>query len=426
MSATILVGAQWGDEGKGKITDFLAEKSQVIVRSQGGNNAGHTVINGSNEYKLHLIPSGILYNDTLNLIGNGVVVDLGVLLAEMTGLKERGISFANFYISDRAHLIMPYHKVLDGLEEKAKAGAKIGTTGRGIGPAYVDKMNRIGIRLCDLLCEAEFRRKLDVALAQKNDLFTKIYGVEPLEAEPIVAEFMALAQDIRPYVADTSVLLQQAIKEKKKILFEGAQGIHLDIDHGTYPFVTSSSPVSGGALTGTGVGPTAIDQVVGVAKAYTTRVGSGPFPTELEDEMGETLRQKGYEFGTTTGRPRRCGWLDAVVLRHSVRVSGITDLAVTKLDVLDSLAEIKICTSYKYEGRILTEFPAALNVMNSVEPQYETMPGWQCDTSGCRSFEQLPAPAQAYIKRLEELTDTEVSIVAVGPDRKQTILRKEF
>lgn len=426
MSATILVGAQWGDEGKGKITDFLAEKAQVVVRSQGGNNAGHTVINGDSEYKLHLIPSGILFNDTLNLIGNGVVVDIGVLLEEMDGLRERGVSFDNFYISDRSHLIMPYHKILDGLEEEAKAGDKIGTTKRGIGPAYVDKVSRIGIRLCDMMCESEFRRKLKIALAQKNALLTKIYGAEPLSEDPIVAEYMAMADRIRPHVADTSVLLFKALKEGKKVLFEGAQGAHLDIDHGTYPFVTSSSPVSGGALTGTGVGPTCIDKVVGVAKAYTTRVGSGPFPTELEDDMGEELRQRGYEFGTTTGRPRRCGWLDAVVLKHSVRVNGITDLALTKLDVLDSLAEIKICTSYKYGSETLDEFPAALNVMNGVEPHYEVMAGWQQDTTGCRDFDQLPAAAQAYIKRIEELTGAEVSIVAVGPDRKQTILRKEF
>lgn len=426
MSATILVGAQWGDEGKGKITDFLAEKAQVVVRSQGGNNAGHTVINGDSEYKLHLIPSGILFNDTLNLIGNGVVVDIGVLLEEMDGLRERGVSFDNFYISDRAHLIMPYHKILDGLEEEAKAGDKIGTTKRGIGPAYVDKVSRIGIRLCDMMCESEFRRKLKIALAQKNALLTKIYGADPLSEDPIVAEYMAMADRIRPHVADTSVLLFKALKEGKKVLFEGAQGAHLDIDHGTYPFVTSSSPVSGGALTGTGVGPTCIDKVVGVAKAYTTRVGSGPFPTELEDDMGEELRQRGYEFGTTTGRPRRCGWLDAVVLKHSVRVNGITDLALTKLDVLDSLAEIKICTSYKYGSETLDEFPAALNVMNELEPHYEIMAGWQQDTTGCRDFDQLPAAAQAYVKRIEELTGAEVSIVAVGPDRKQTILRKEF
>ncbi len=426
MSATILVGAQWGDEGKGKITDFLAEKAQVVVRSQGGNNAGHTVINGDSEYKLHLIPSGILFNDTLNLIGNGVVVDIGVLLEEMDGLRERGVSFDNFYISDRAHLIMPYHKILDGLEEEAKAGDKIGTTKRGIGPAYVDKVSRIGIRLCDMMCESEFRRKLKIALAQKNALLTKIYGADPLSEDPIVAEYMAMADRIRPHVADTSVLLFKALKEGKKVLFEGAQGAHLDIDHGTYPFVTSSSPVSGGALTGTGVGPTCIDKVVGVAKAYTTRVGSGPFPTELEDDMGEELRQRGYEFGTTTGRPRRCGWLDAVVLKHSVRVNGITDLALTKLDVLDSLAEIKICTSYEYGSETLDEFPAALNVMNGLEPHYEIMAGWQQDTTGCRDFDQLPAAAQAYVKRIEELTGAEVSIVAVGPDRKQTILRKEF
>lgn len=426
MPAIILVGAQWGDEGKGKITDFLAEKSEVVVRSQGGNNAGHTVINGNEEYKLHLIPSGILYNNTLNLIGNGVVVDLGVMLEEMKGLKERNVSFDNFHISDRAHLIMPYHKILDGLEEEAKADGKIGTTKRGIGPAYVDKASRIGIRICDLMFESEFRRKLHNALEQKNTLLTKVYGQEPLAEEPIVEEFMKLAEEIRPYVADTSVMIYRELKKNKHILFEGAQGVLLDVDHGTYPFVTSSSPIAGGALTGCGVGPTAIQNVVGVAKAYTTRVGSGPFPTELTDEMGETLRQKGFEFGVTTGRPRRCGWLDIVVLKHSVRVSGITDLALTKLDVLDDLKEIKICTSYQWKGETVTEFPASLNMMEEAEPVYESLEGWCEDTTGCRSFDELPEKAKEYIRRVEELCDVDVSIVAVGPDRKQTIVRKEF
>ncbi|MEG0875161.1 MAG: adenylosuccinate synthase [Clostridiales bacterium] len=426
MSAIILVGAQWGDEGKGKITDFLAEKSQVVVRSQGGNNAGHTVINGTEEYKLHLIPSGILFKNTLNIIGNGVVVDIGVMLEEMDGLRDRGVSFDNFYISDRAHLIMPYHKVLDGLEEESKGDGKIGTTKRGIGPAYVDKMDRIGIRICDMMCKEEFTRKLHIALKQKNQLLTKIYNKEPMAAEPIIEEYMAMAEKIRPYVTDTSVMLYQEIKNGKNILFEGAQGAHLDIDHGTYPFVTSSSPIAGGALTGTGVGPTSIGKVVGVAKSYTTRVGSGPFPTELEDDMGEALRKKGCEFGTTTGRPRRCGWLDTVVLKHSVRVNGITDLAVTKLDVLDEMAEIKICTSYKWKNETLTEFPAALNVMENLTPVYETIQGWQEDTTSCRNYEDLPVAAKEYIKRIESLTEAQVSIVAVGPDRKQTIVRNEF
>ena len=426
MPATIIVGSQWGDEGKGKITDFLAERSEVVVRSQGGNNAGHTVISDGAEYKLHLIPSGILNKDSLNIVGNGVVVDLAVLLAEMEGLMARGVSFDRFYLSDRAHLIMPYHKVLDGLEESAKGEAKIGTTKRGIGPAYSDKINRVGIRICDLMDFPEFKRKLHDVLRQKNLLLEKIYNEAPLEEAPIVAEFAALAEKIRPYVADTSVLVNDALKAGKKVLFEGAQAVHLDIDHGTYPFVTSSSPSAGGALTGTGVGPTRIDCVIGVAKAYTTRVGSGPFPTELDDEDGEALRTIGGEFGVTTGRPRRCGWLDGVILRYSARVCGMTDLALTKLDVLDQQKEIKICVAYECDGETVTEFPASLKRMAAATPVYETLPGWCEDISGCRSYDQLPANAKAYIKRVEELTETPISIVAVGPDRQQTILRREF
>ena len=426
MATTILIGAQWGDEGKGKITDYLAAKSEVVVRFQGGNNAGHTVIDGENEYKLHLIPSGILSADCLCIIGNGVVIDLEALLAEMDGLIARGLSFKNFYISDRAHLIMPYHKVLDGLEEADKADGKIGTTKRGIGPAYMDKIGRIGIRVCDLLDEEEFRRKLRIALREKNRLLEKIYERPPLAEDEIVAEFLPMVERIRPHVADTSLMLFEAIRAGKPILFEGAQGAHLDIDHGTYPYVTSSNPVSGGALTGTGIGPTAVDRVVGVSKAYTTRVGEGPFPTELLDEMGETLQKAGGEYGVTTGRPRRCGWLDCVVLRHSIRVAGITDLVVTKLDVLDALPEVKICTAYTDGDKVYKEFPAALNILNRCQPVYETLPGWQQDTTGIRRFEDLPAAAQRYITRIEELTGGTVTIVAVGPERNQIILRKDF
>ncbi len=423
MPASILVGTQWGDEGKGKITDFLSENTDVVVRSQGGNNAGHTVIVGEEEYKLHLIPSGILNRDTLNIIGNGVVVDLHVLLEEMDRLKSRNVSFERFYISDRAHLIMPYHKILDGLEEEAKGNAKIGTTKRGIGPAYSDKVNRVGIRFCDLIDFSEFERKLHEVLRQKNEIIVKVYEGEPLDEAEIVAEYKKLAERIRPYIADTSLLLHEALKAGKNLLFEGAQAIHLDIDHGTYPFVTSSSPSAGGALTGSGVGPTAIDRVIGVAKAYTTRVGSGPFPTELFDEMGEKLRSLGGEFGTTTGRPRRCGWFDAVLLRYSVRVCGMTDIALTKLDVLDTLDEVKICVGYRYKDEVLKEFPASLLRMEESEPIYETLPGWKEDISGCRCFDDLPENAKAYIKRIEELTGAPVSIVAVGPKRDQTIVR---
>lgn len=423
MPATILVGAQWGDEGKGKITDFLAEKADVVVRYQGGNNAGHTVISGDNEYKLHLVPSGILYPGSLCLIGNSVVVDLAVLLDEMEALKARGISFDHFYISERAHLIMPYHKYLDALEEDAKADDKIGTTKRGIGPAYVDKLSRIGIRLADLLDEGEFRRKLKIALAQKNPLIERVYGGEPFAEEPIIAEFMALAKRAEPYIADTALLLDEALKAGKKVLLEGAQGTHLDVDHGTYPFVTSSNPVSGGALVGAGFGPSHVKQVLGVSKAYATRVGSGPFPTELEDDMGAHLRDKGGEFGVTTGRPRRCGWLDIVALRYSVRVNGLTDIALTKLDVLDELAEIKICTGYTYQGKVLRELPAGHHVLCNCEPVYESFPGWQAPTGNAKKFDELPEHAQAYIHKIEELAGAKISIIAVGPERSQTIVR---
>lgn len=423
MPAIILIGSQWGDEGKGKVTDFLAERSDVVVRSQGGNNAGHTVISEGEEYKLHLIPSGILNKDSLNVVGNGVVVDLAVLLDEMDQLKARGVSFDRFRISDRAHLIMPYHKLFDGLEEEAKGEAKIGTTKRGIGPAYSDKVNRVGIRICDLMDFSEFKRKLKNVLPQKNIILEKVYEKEPFKEEDILVEFEALADRIRPYVADTSLLLDEAIKAGKNILFEGAQAVHLDIDHGTYPFVTSSSPCAGGALTGTGVGPTKIDSVVGVAKAYTTRVGAGPFPTELFDEMGEQLRKTGGEYGVTTGRPRRCGWLDAVMLRYSVRVSGVTELALTKLDVLDDLNEIRVCVGYRYGEENLSEFPASLIRMEKCEPIYETLPGWNEDITGCRSYDELPENAKAYIRRVEELTGAPVGIVAVGPERHQTIIR---
>lgn len=423
MPAIILIGSQWGDEGKGKVTDFLAERSDVVVRSQGGNNAGHTVISEGEEYKLHLIPSGILNKDSLNVVGNGVVVDLAVLLDEMDQLKARGVSFDRFRISDRAHLIMPYHKLFDGLEEEAKGEAKIGTTKRGIGPAYSDKVNRVGIRICDLMDFSEFKRKLKNVLPQKNIILEKVYEKETFKEEDILVEFEALADRIRPYVADTSLLLDEAIKAGKNILFEGAQAVHLDIDHGTYPFVTSSSPCAGGALTGTGVGPTKIDSVVGVAKAYTTRVGAGPFPTELFDEMGEQLRKTGGEYGVTTGRPRRCGWLDAVMLRYSVRVSGVTELALTKLDVLDDLNEIRVCVGYRYREENLSEFPASLIRMEKCEPIYETLPGWNEDITGCRSYDELPENAKAYIRRVEELTGAPVGIVAVGPERHQTIIR---
>lgn len=422
MTTVIVLGAQWGDEGKGKITDYLAEQADMVVRCQGGSNAGHTVVSQGATYKLHLIPSGILYPDVECIIGNGVVVDIGLLLDELDELKGQGLNTSNLKISNRAHLIMPYHKALDQLQEEQKGKAKIGTTGRGIGPAYVDKVNRSGIRIADLLDWAVFQEKLKIQLAEKNHLFAS-YGKETFGEAAILKEYESYVERVKPFVADTAPIINDRIDAGKKVLFEGAQGTLLDIDHGTYPFVTSSHPTSGGACTGSGVGPTKINRIVGIAKAYATRVGSGPFPSELLDEMGEKIRQKGGEFGVTTGRPRRCGWFDALVARYSVMVNGLTDLAITKLDILDELPEIKICRAYSCQGKELTEMPADLNQLAQCEPIYETMPGWQQDTTGARTFADLPQAAQNYIKRLEELSKAPVSIVAVGPDRKQTILR---
>jgi len=426
MSAVVLIGAQWGDEGKGKITDFLAEKADMVVRYQGGSNAGHTVVVGDEEYKLHLIPSGVLYPGTDCVIGNSVVVDLEITLREIDGLEQRGISASRLKISDRAQLIMPYHKKLDEMQEEGKGANKIGTTKRGIGPCYMDKAARVGIRVCDLLDQEIFEQKLDINLAEKNTLFTKIYGVEGFDREEIIADYRLLTERIRPYIADTSVLVNDAIDAGRKVLFEGAQGTMLDLDHGTYPFVTSSHPVAGGACIGAGVGPTRIGQVIGVTKAYTTRVGEGPFPTELLDETGEFIRKEGAEFGVTTGRPRRCGWFDAVVVRYGARLSGLTSLAITKLDVLDKLAEIKICTAYEYRGQVIKDFPASLKVLAECRPVYETMAGWQVDTTGATEYTDLPAQARAYLERLEELTGVKAAIIAVGPKRSQTIVRQEL
>ncbi|MGI6711348.1 MAG: adenylosuccinate synthase [Bacillota bacterium] len=423
MSAVVLIGAQWGDEGKGKITDFLAEKATVVVRYQGGNNAGHTVVVGQQEYKLHLIPSGILYPGTTCVIGNSVVVDLEVLFKEIDHLKERGISSDNLRISDRAHIIMPYHRRLDEVQEERKGSQKIGTTKRGIGPAYVDKFARVGIRIVDLLDKDTFHAKLEANIIEKNILFNKVYGVEGFDKEQIIREYDQYAKRIKPYVADTSVIINNAVDNGENVLFEGAQGTLLDIDHGTYPFVTSSHPIAGGACIGTGIGPAKINKVLGVAKAYTTRVGEGPFPTELFDDTGDLIRQEGNEFGTTTGRPRRCGWFDAVILRYSTRLSGLTGLAVTKLDVLDKLKQIKICVGYEYQGKNLVDFPADLKVLAQCKPVYEVLDGWMESTSSARTFEELPLNARKYLERIEEIVGVKISIIAVGPKRSQTIVR---
>ncbi|KLU59164.1 adenylosuccinate synthetase [Peptococcaceae bacterium CEB3] len=423
MAAVVLIGVQWGDEGKGKITDYLAAQADMVVRYQGGNNAGHTVVKEGEEFKLHLIPSGILYSEKTCVVGNGVVLDPAVILDELRQLRERGVRSGKLLISGKAQVIMPYHRVLDSLEEQARAERKIGTTKRGIGPCYMDKAARIGIRVADLLDPEEFALKLRGNVQEKNVLLTKVYGAEPLDFQPIYDEYLAFGEALRPYVVDASLVINETIQAGEKVLFEGAQGTLLDLDHGTYPYVTSSHPIAGGACTGAGVGPTRIDRVVGVVKAYTTRVGEGPFPTELLEETGEMIRDKGREFGTTTGRARRCGWFDAVIARYAVRVSGISDLAMTKLDVLTGLKSVKICVGYRVDGEVLYEFPQSLKVFQRSQPVYEEVPGWQEDISEVRNFEDLPANARLYIEKIEQLTGVPVTLVAVGPGREQTIVR---
>jgi len=423
MAVIVLVGAQWGDEGKGKVTDFLAQSADVIVRYQGGNNAGHTVVVGEQEFRLHLIPSGILHPDKLCIIGNGVVIDPAVLRREVESLKERGVAMAELKVSERAHVIMPYHLLLDALEEEGRGAGKIGTTRRGIGPAYVDKASRSGIRVVDLIDRDGFREKLARNIAAKNRLMAGVYGAGGLDYDEVLRTYEEHADFLRPLAADTSLLISDAIARGRNVLFEGAQGTLLDIDHGTYPYVTSSHPTAAGAALGAGIGPTRIDTVIGVAKAYTTRVGEGPFPTELHDETGELIRSKGREFGTTTGRPRRCGWFDAVIVRYAARINGLSYLAVTKLDVLTGLDTLRICRAYRYRGELLTEFPASLNVLAECEPVYEELPGWKEDISAARRCEDLPHAAQQYLERITELTGVPVALVGVGVKRSQTLVR---
>jgi adenylosuccinate synthase len=420
MSSVVVVGTQWGDEGKGKITDYLAEKAEVIARYQGGNNAGHTIVFSGKKYKLHLIPSGIFYADKICVIGNGMVVDPKALVEELEYLHGHGVNTDNLRISSRAHVILPYHLKLDAVEEESKGTNKIGTTRKGIGPAYMDKAARIGIRMTDLLDAPEFEKKLKRNLEEKNRLFTKVYETEGFEMESILKEYLALAERIRKYVTDTSVVLNDAIDSGKRVLFEGAQGVMLDIDQGTYPYVTSSNPVAGGVCIGSGVGPTKIHQVVGVAKAYTSRVGDGPFPTELDNEIGERIREVGNEYGTTTGRPRRVGWFDSVVVRHARRVSGITGLSLNSIDVLTGIETLKICTAYKYKGEIVHSFPANLNVLAECEPVFEELPGWTEDITSVKHLEQLPKNARHYIERISTITGIPIAIFSVGPDRDQT------
>lgn len=421
MTVVALVGTQWGDEGKGKITDVLAAKAQVVARYQGGNNAGHTVVVGDQTYKLHLIPSGILYAGKTCLIGNGVVVDPQVLCGEIDHLHKANIPTANLYISEKAHVIMPYHKVLDRLEE-ANRTLKIGTTGRGIGPAYVDKYLRMGIRMIDLRSREALERALDQVLPLKNQILQKVYDHPGFNKNDIMEEYLGYGETIVPLLTDTSLLLHEARLAGKDILLEGAQGTLLDVDHGTYPFVTSSNPTAGGAAPGVGLGPNHIDQVIGVVKAYTTRVGEGPFPAELKDATGDLIRERGKEYGTTTGRPRRCGWFDAVMLRYAVRVNGLTGLALTLLDVLDALEEINVCVAYDYRGKRLEHFPSDLDVLQECQPIYATLPGWQEDITRAQKFEALPEQARAYLAFLEEQVGCPIQIVSVGPRRDQTML----
>lgn len=424
MPANIVVGTQWGDEGKGKIIDIISSRADVVVRSQGGNNAGHTVVNNGEVYKLHLIPSGILYKDTLCLIGAGVVLDPKDFISELEGLEARGISTANLKIDPRAHVVMPWHIALDGLSESFRGGKDIGTTKRGIGPTYMDKYERCGIRIYDLVHPEVLAEKIQATGRLKNKIITEVYGGEAFDLDEVTAEYTEYGKKLLSYVADVSVLTFEADKAGKTIMFEGAQATLLDIDFGTYPYVTSSHPLSAGVCVGTGVGPKMITNIIGVAKAYTTRVGKGPFPTELDDETGDQIRNVGGEFGTTTGRPRRTGWFDAVIVRHSVRVNGLDSLAINKLDTLVNIPILKICIAYKMpDGTITENFPAALEELEGCEPVYVELPGFTEDISKCASFEELPDNCKEYIARLEEYVGCKVSMIGIGPDRSQILER---
>ena len=425
MTSAVLVGTQWGDEGKGKICDLIAPDFDCVVRYQGGNNAGHTIVVGAKKYGLHQVPSGIMYPDCISVIGNGCVVNPAVLLEEIDMFEHDGISTANLKVSGNAHVIMPYHMDLDGAFEESLGAANIGTTKRGIGPCYQDKMARIGLRMQDLLDEAAFRSKLEVALARANALLGKVYGKPTYTVEQICETYLPMAERLRPYICETGILLNDLIEAGKSILFEGAQATLLDIDHGTYPFVTSSNCTAGGAVTGSGVGMKNVDRVLGVMKAYITRVGSGPMPTELpyEDGPGHVLTEAGAEYGVTTGRRRRCGWFDGVIANYAARVNGLTDIALTKLDVLSEFDTIKVCVAYEVDGERYTTVPEHEARFAKAVPVYEELPGWKCDISGCRTFEELPQEARDYVAYIEKLAKTRISIVAVGPDREQTIMR---
>jgi adenylosuccinate synthase len=422
LANVIVIGAQWGDEGKGKITDLLSRSADVVVRSQGGVNAGHTIVVRGQTFKLHLIPSGILYPETECIIGSGTVIDPKVVLGEIDQLEALGVSTNNLLISQTAHITMPYHRIIDKASEERRGKYKIGTTGRGIGPTYADKSERTGIRAIDLMDKDDLRQKLQWTINYKNVILEKLYNLPPLEPESIIEEYLGYAERLRPYMVDCSLKIYEAIKKRKNILFEGAQGTLLDLDHGTYPYVTSSSPIAGGACVGAGIGPTAIDRVIGVAKAYTTRVGEGPFPSELNDEMGQILCDRGAEFGTTTGRRRRCGWFDAVIGRYAVRINGLDCLAITKLDVLDELDEIKVCVAYELDGEPCHHLPSNSTQFARCKPIYKTLPGWRKSTADCRSLDELPKQALNYLKFLAELMKVPIAIVSLGASRDQTII----
>lgn len=424
MSSVVIVGSQWGDEGKGKMTDYLSQDADVVVRSQGGNNAGHTIAFDGKKFALRLVPSGIFGKDKLAVIGNGVVINPPALLKELHYLQENGIDISGLRISSRSHVTFPYHILLDKCQEAAKGDHKVGTTKNGIGPTYMDKVSRVGIRMSDLLEKDTFKVKLQRNLAEKNELFTKLYHVDPISFDDIFESYYEYGQELKKYVTDTSRIVNDALDQGKKVLFEGAQGVMLDVDQGTYPYVTASNPIAGGVCTGVGVGPNKIDTVVGICKAYSTRVGAGPFPTELTDEIGDRIRETGHEYGTVTGRPRRVGWFDSVAMRHARRVSGLSCLSLNLLDVLTGLKTVKICTSYKLDGKQIDYYPASLKELDRCEPVYEELPGWDEDITGVKRFEDLPINAQNYLKRVSELSETPLATVSVGADRIQTIIVK--
>jgi adenylosuccinate synthase len=426
MPAIVLLGAQWGDEGKGKATDLLGDRVDYVVRYQGGNNAGHTVVIGDQKYALHLLPSGILSPNVIPVIGNGVVIDPAVLLTEIKGLNERGIETSKLKISTNAHLITPYHRTIDKVSERFLGKAKIGTTGRGIGPAYADKINRIGIRVQDLFDPSILKQKIEAALHDKNQILIKVFNRKGITVDEVLTEYLGYAEILKPYVVDTALLLDQALKSGKNVLLEGSQGTLLDVDHGTYPFVTSSNPTAGGASTGSGIGPTKITRVIGILKAYTTRVGSGPFPTELFDEDGEALRKIGGEVGVTTGRNRRCGWFDAPIARYAVRVNGLTDFFLTKLDVLTGWEKIPVCVAYEVDGVRVEELPASQTDFHYAKPIYEYLPGWSESISKAKSIDDLPVNAREYVKFLEKVSGAPISAIGVGPGRDETIVVRDL